>query len=75
MCSWCLEAKAWLEANGLKYTAVNVGSDAVARQRAIEISGQSLVPVIEVDDHVLGDFDVNQLQAFLQQQGYLDPAA
>jgi len=71
MCSWCMDAKLWLDEQGLKYTAVNVGADAVARQRAIEISGQTLVPVIEVDDLVLGDFDVDQLQAFLKKHGYL----
>ena len=71
MCSWCMDAKAWLEAQGLKYTAANVGTDAAARQRAIELSGQKLVPVIEVDDLVLGDFDAGQLETFLKQHGYL----
>ena len=71
MCSWCMDAKLWLDEQGLKYTAINVGADAAARQRAIEISGQTLVPVIEVDDLVLGDFDVNQLQVFLKNHCYL----
>ena len=48
MCSWCMDAKHWLDEQGLKYTAVNVGADAAARQRAIELSGQTLVPVIKV---------------------------
>jgi hypothetical protein len=30
------------------------------------------VPVIEVDGLVLGDFDVDQLQAFLKKHGYLE---
>ncbi len=71
MCSWCMDAKAWLEAQGLKYTTANVGTDAAARERAIELSGQKLVPVIEVDDLVLGDFDTGQLETFLMQHGYL----
>jgi len=72
MCGWCIEAKEWLEAQGLKFTAINVGVDAFARQRAVELSGQTLVPVIEVDGLVLGDFDVDQLQAFLKKHGYLE---
>jgi glutaredoxin len=71
MCGWCIDAKEWLDEQGLMYEAVNVGADAAARQRAIELSGQTLVPVIEVDGHVLGDFDTGQLLVFLQQHGYL----
>ena len=72
MCGWCIEAKEWLDAQGLSYTAINVGTDLAARQRAIDLSGQTLVPVIEVDDLVLGDFDVDQLLAFLRKHGYLE---
>lgn len=71
MCGWCIEAKEWLDAQGLNYTAINVGTDLAARQRAIDLSGQTLVPVIEVDDLVLGDFDVGQLESFLKKNGYL----
>jgi glutaredoxin len=72
MCSWCIDAKAWLEEQGLKYTMFDVGADEEARQRAIQLSGDSVVPVIEVDGHVLGDFDVGQLKKFLKKHGYLD---
>lgn len=71
LCGWCQDAKAWLEDRGWEFETRNVGSDREARQRAIELSGQTLVPVIEVDDHVLGDFDVDQLEAFLREHGYL----
>ena len=57
MCGWCQEAKAWLDDRHWPYTVSNVGVDPAARQRAIDLSGQTLVPVIEVDGHVLGDFD------------------
>ena len=46
--------------------------DAAARQRAIDLSGQELVPVIEVNGLVLGDFDTGQLEAFLRNHGYLE---
>jgi glutaredoxin len=71
MCGWCIDAQEWLDAQGLKYEYIDVGADAVARQRAIDLSGQSLVPVIEVDDLVLGDFDTDQFESFLKQHGYL----
>jgi glutaredoxin len=71
MCGWCIDAKEWLDAQGMKYEAINVGTDLAARQHAIELSGQTLVPVIEVDGHVLGDFDTGQLEVFLKKLGYL----
>ena len=71
MCGWCIDAKEWLMEQGLKFESMNTGTNPAARQRAIELSGQTLVPVIEVDGHVLGDFDTDQLQVFLQKLGYL----
>ena len=62
----------WLAEQGLDFTIHNVGNDAAARQRAITLSGQTLVPVIEVDQHVLGDFDVDQLKVFLKRHGYAE---
>lgn len=49
----------------------DTGRDPAARQRAIDLSGQTLVPVIEVDGFVLGDFDTGQLESFLKQHGYI----
>jgi len=72
LCGWCQEAKSWLEARGWAFQTLNVGADPHARQRAIELSGQRRVPVIEIDGEVLGDFDVDQLEVFLRERGYLD---
>ena len=69
ICGWCQEAKEWLDARGWKYTVSNVGTDLAARQRAADLSGQTSVPVIEVDGLVLGDFDVAQFEGFLGQHG------
>ena len=71
MCGWCIDAKEWLTEQGLPFETRNTGTDPAARQQAVELSGQTLVPVIEVDGHVLGDFDTGQLQIFLQKLGYL----
>ncbi len=72
VCGWCQDAKAWLEKRRWKFASRDVGKDEPARLRAIELSGQSLVPVIEVDGLVLGDFDVGQLEEFLKAHGYLE---
>jgi glutaredoxin len=72
MCGWCQEAKTWLDERSWKYTVRDTGADPSARQRAIDLSGQSCVPVIEVDGLVLGDFDTGQLTEFLKKHGYLE---
>jgi glutaredoxin 3 len=72
MCGWCQEAKTWLDERGWRYLSLNTGTDAAARERAIALSGQTLVPVIEVDGLVLGDFDTGQLEVFLRKHGYLE---
>lgn len=71
MCGWCQDAKAWLQARGWPFEVLNTGADPEARRRAIDLSGQTCVPVIEVDGLVLGDFDTGQLEVFLHQHGYL----
>lgn len=71
LCGWCQEAKAWLEERGWHFEIHDVGNDLAARERAITLSGQRCVPVIEVDGLVLGDFDTGQLENFLRTNGYL----
>ncbi len=71
ICGWCQDAKEWLSARGWHFTVVDVGADLDARRKAVDLSGQPLVPVIEVDGLVLGDFDVGQLEEFLQKYGFL----
>ena len=72
MCGWCADTKSWLDKQGWPYMVCDTGKDPVARQQAIKLSGQTLVPVIEVDGLVLGDFDTDQLENFLKEHGYLD---
>ena len=54
----------WLDQRGNKYETLDVTADPVARKEMVELSGQTLAPVIEVDGEVLADFDTDQLQEF-----------
>lgn len=66
-CGWCQEAEEWLGERGVRYDALDVTSDRVARKEMVELSGQTLAPVIEVDGRVLADFDTGQLAEFWKQ--------
>ena len=71
-CGWCHEAADWLEERGVAYETLDVISDPSARREMIQLSGQSLAPVIDVDGEILADFGTDELEAFwkrLEQQG------
>lgn len=66
-CGWCHEAIEWLDARGIEYETLDVISNAKARKEMVQLSGQSLAPVIDVDGEVLADFDTDQLEVFWQR--------
>lgn len=69
-CPWCVDAVAWLEKRKYIFEKIDVLTDAAAYARMRQISGQSLTPTLELDGgEVLPDFDVGQLERFLQKHG------
>lgn len=64
-CSWCLDAKQYLTNRGLDFVEVDVGKDRAAWDEMVQISKQDYVPVIDVDGHILANFDTDQLEKFL----------
>ena len=66
-CGWCHEAQDWLDDHEIEYQTLDVTTDRAARQEMLELSGQTLAPVIEVDGEVLADFDTDQLEVFWKQ--------
>lgn len=66
-CPWCVEAVDWLKRRGYRFESVDVLSDRAAYEHMQKISGQRLTPTLETaDGDVLADFDVRQLEKFLQ---------
>jgi len=63
-CGWCHEAVDWLEERGVKYETLDVTSDPAARKEMLQLSGQTLAPVIEVDGEILADFGTDELEEF-----------
>lgn len=69
-CGWCAEAEDWLRRHGVGYETLNVTTNSAAREEMRALTGQTLAPSIDVDGHVLGDFDTDQLEEFLTRHGY-----
>ena len=63
-CGWCHKAMRWLDERGIKYETLDVIADPEAYDEMIEISGQTLAPVIDVEGEVLADFGPEQLAVF-----------
>jgi glutaredoxin len=63
-CGWCHKAMRWLNDHGVDYQAVDVTADESAMAEMIRLSGDELVPVIEVEGKILADFGPEQLATF-----------
>ena len=63
-CGWCHEAIRWLDDHGIQYEVLDVVADARARKEMLQLSGQTLAPVIDVDGKVLADFGAEELAEF-----------
>ena len=66
-CGWCEEAQEWLERRGIQHEVLDVIANAAARKEMRELSGQTLAPTIDVDGHILADFDTRQLERFWKE--------
>lgn len=67
MCSWCEDAKEFLQERGYRFTEVDVGINRTAYEEMKELSDQSCVPTLVAGDEVLANFDVDQLERFLSE--------
>ena len=65
-CGWCHKAVDWLDGQGVDYQKVDVIADETAYHEMIQLSGQDLAPVLDVDGKILADFGPDQLADFLK---------
>ena len=56
-CPWCQMAKQYFKEHDVKYNEINVAADYAKAREMIEKSGQSGVPVIEIDGKIIVGFD------------------
>jgi glutaredoxin len=66
-CGWCHKAMRWLDERGIKYETLDVIADSEACDEMVELSGQTLAPVIDVDGEILADFGPDELAKFWEK--------
>ncbi len=73
-CPYCVKAKGLLERKGVKYTEIDVTSDAEGRAKLVErANGSRTVPQIFINDnHVGGCDDLHALEAAGKLDGMLN---
>jgi glutaredoxin-like YruB-family protein len=65
-CPWCHKAKEFLKSHKVKFTSLDVGNDSKAAKKMIELSGQSGVPVIDVNGTIIIGFEEAKLREVLK---------
>jgi glutaredoxin 3 len=63
-CPWCHRAMAWLDEHGIRYKKLDVIADSKAYTEMVNLSGQTLAPVMDVDGKILADFGPDELAEF-----------
>jgi glutaredoxin 3 len=65
-CPWCKKTKEFLTANKIKFTDLNIEENPKYGQEAIKKSGQTGVPVIDIDGTIIVGFDESKLKKALR---------
>ena len=66
-CPWCQKAMSWLDERGIQYVKLDVIADSKAYTEMVNLSGQTLAPVIDVDGKVLADFGPEELAKYWEK--------
>lgn len=65
-CPWCHKTREFLKANKIKFKDIDVGEDSKAAQEMIKKSGQTGVPVIDINGEIIIGFDEGKIKKVLK---------
>lgn len=64
-CAFCHAAKDYLDKKGVKYTDKDVDSDRAIAEESMKISGQTGIPVLNINGQIIVGFDRPRIDAAL----------
>ncbi|MEK7449424.1 MAG: glutaredoxin domain-containing protein [Planctomycetota bacterium] len=64
-CPWCHRAKDYLKSKNVVFEDVDVSVNEPKAEEMVNLSGQSGVPVIKIDDEIIVGFDQTRIDAAL----------
>lgn len=65
-CSWCTRVKSYLNDNQILYREIDVSKNQKVAEELVKRSGQTGVPQIEIDGHLIVGFDKAQINRRLE---------
>lgn len=65
MCPWCVKVKQYLEEKKIEFEDVNVQENQEAAKEMVEKSGQTGVPVLDIDGTIIVGFDKEKIDELL----------
>lgn len=65
-CTWCKRVKNLLDECGVEYEEIDVSQNEEAAEKMMEISGQTGVPVTDVEGKIITGFDEPELKKALK---------
>ncbi|MCQ1529669.1 glutaredoxin domain-containing protein [Lutispora saccharofermentans] len=66
-CPWCHKVKDYLEFKEIRFKDINVAVDRPGAMEMIRKSGQSGVPVIDIDGNIVIGFDQSKIDMLLRR--------
>jgi glutaredoxin-like YruB-family protein len=67
-CAFCHAAKDYLDKKGIAYTDKDVEAEQSSAQEAMDKSGQTGIPVIDIDGQIIIGFDRPKIDAALKDK-------
>ena len=65
-CPWCKKTKEYLKAHKVKFKDINVAEDQKAAQEMIKKSGQTGVPVLDINGEIIVGFKEDKIKKALK---------
>jgi len=65
LCPWCHKAADFLRENNIEFEEFDIGKDKEAKDEMIAKSGQTGVPVIDIDGKIIIGFDKEAIKSAL----------
>ncbi|MEO8785058.1 MAG: glutaredoxin domain-containing protein [Candidatus Saccharimonadales bacterium] len=65
-CAFCHAAKEYLDKKGVKYTDKDIEADPAFAEESVKLSGQTGIPVLDINGTVIVGFDRPKIDAALK---------
>ena len=64
-CPWCTKVKSYLQSKNVDFVDINVAKDVQERNEMLNLSGQSGVPVLNIDGKIIVGLDKDAIDSTL----------